>query len=303
MEAKMADAADTTALNDPRTGNFLLVMPADIAADVAMFVSREETRYYLNGFEVRRQVYKPDGARKVHNEAWFAAATDGHRLCAIRMIDVEVICNPELMPEGITSLILKLPPDVLKECRKPPRALPRKWLRVYAQGKGCDIVSAGEDVFSCLLVDRGAALVSGGTPQNVLIDGTFPDWQRVVPQGELKPAHVWFNAGLMADFGKLSRERTGGTVGIFTIDDVYLSANSNPAENAILVRVSGREDALCVLMPMRSGASKIDPRQLVFGEKWKPRKPMTGEEIEAERAKIGTATPEQTENYEAQIQE
>lgn len=111
-------------------------------------ISNEETRYYLNGVYLSR---KPDG------ETLRVVATDGHRMAAIDT-DVEV-------PEGMSAIVHTDAVDALmamidKDGNEPvrfqvgsPEISPRK---LQAQ-------------------------IDGVTIETRLIDGTYPDYTRVVP--------------------------------------------------------------------------------------------------------------------------
>lgn len=81
------------------------------------------------------------------------------------------------------------------------------------------------------------------------VDGTFPDWRRVIPPadgfkpGEDKtPAH--FNPDYIYDLGQMSRA-LGGSVSSFKI-------HAWDKESPHGVTFAGREDCFAVIMPMRA---------------------------------------------------
>ncbi len=111
-------------------------------------ISTEETRYYLNG--VYLHVVEHDGARRLR-----AVATDGHRLACI---DMEA-------PEGAEAA-----PDVI---------VPRKTvgeLRKLLEGGSEEIAVS----VSATKIRFGAGDL---TLTSKVIDGSFPDYTRVIPQG------------------------------------------------------------------------------------------------------------------------
>ncbi|MER8394106.1 hypothetical protein NKH10_19640 [Mesorhizobium sp. M1340] len=112
------------------------------------FVSTEETRYYLNGvaFEFG---YNDDGMVR-------AVATDGHRLG-----------SRQTTPAG-------------KLAERAAVIIPRAAIKAVAG------LAAGKEV--TLSVDDTRAELTFGdfTIRTKLIDGTFPDWRRVVPRGPFK---------------------------------------------------------------------------------------------------------------------
>ena len=90
------------------------------------------------------------------------------------------------------------------------------------------------------------------------VDGTYPDWRRVVPTGEETPSgandgaeHVHFNNRYVGDFEKMADILCGkGTIGQSMLHPVS-------ASHPCLVTFGEREDCLAVLMPMRRGADPV----------------------------------------------
>ena len=110
-------------------------------------ISTEETRYYLNGIYVHG-----------HNGKLRAVATDGHRLALAEMD----------LPEGAAGL-----PGVI---------MPRKTIaeiRRLIDGSDADIaISISE---AKVRFHFNSAIIT-----SKLIDGTFPDYERVIPKGNDK---------------------------------------------------------------------------------------------------------------------
>jgi DNA polymerase-3 subunit beta len=124
--------------------------------DKAKFaISTEETRYYLNG--VYLHLAEEDGARRLR-----AVATDGHRLARVDM-------HP---PEGSESA-----PGVI---------VPRK--TVGELRKLLDDDEAGIEVSVSETKIRFAA--DGLILTSKVIDGSFPDYTRVIPSGNSKRLEV-----------------------------------------------------------------------------------------------------------------
>ena len=88
------------------------------------------------------------------------------------------------------------------------------------------------------------------------VDGTFPDWKRILPTGEGReytpdpdrpedaPGRIQFNPAYYGDLAKISKVLTGSPTSIH----VHVWTASSPAG----VSFAGRDDVLCVLMPIRS---------------------------------------------------
>lgn len=118
-------------------------------------ISTEETRYYLNG--VYMHVADGDGAKALR-----AVATDGHRLARI---DTD-------LPEGATDM-----PGVI---------VPRKTVG--------ELRKLLDDDEMEIAVSVSETKVRFATPDITLtskvIDGTFPDYSRVIPQGNTRKLEV-----------------------------------------------------------------------------------------------------------------
>ncbi|MEM8776684.1 MAG: DNA polymerase III subunit beta [Pseudomonadota bacterium] len=118
-------------------------------------ISTEETRYYLNG--VYMHVSDVDGGRTLR-----CVATDGHRLARI---DAE-------LPEGAADM-----PGVI---------VPRKTVG--------ELRKLLEDDDTMIAVSVSETKVRFATPEITLtskvIDGTFPDYTRVIPQGNTRKLEV-----------------------------------------------------------------------------------------------------------------
>jgi DNA polymerase-3 subunit beta len=118
-------------------------------------ISTEETRYYLNGIYLH--VADSDGVRVLR-----AVATDGHRLARVE----------EPLPEGAAGI-----PGVI---------IPRKTINELR--KLLDEVSGGVEV--ALSDTRIQFHVDSILLTSKLIDGTFPEYERVIPRGNDKVLRV-----------------------------------------------------------------------------------------------------------------
>lgn len=110
---------------------------------VRFAISTEETRYYLNGIHLHQ-----DGERLV------AVTTDGHRLSKIDLP----------LPEGAEGM--------------PPIIIPRRTVDLVEKAMG-----DSKEPVSIALSDSKIRFANGDalTLTSKLIDGTFPDYKRVVP--------------------------------------------------------------------------------------------------------------------------
>jgi DNA polymerase-3 subunit beta len=118
-------------------------------------ISTEETRYYLNGIFLH---HAKAGARDMLR----AVATDGHRLAQF-----EIAC-----PEGAMAM-----PGVIV-----PRTTVHELHRL--------LEDTGSSVTVALSPAKIQFRVGTVVMTSKLIDGTFPDYQRVIPQANNKAMHV-----------------------------------------------------------------------------------------------------------------
>lgn len=120
-------------------------------------ISTEETRYYLNG--IYFHVLDKGNRRTIA-----ATATDGHRLYSQEFE----------LPFGADDMVGIIVPNKMV-----------KTLHKLMKGKACP------DTVSISVNDTKARVSFGDVViTSKLIDGTFPDYQRVVPQNNSKPARV-----------------------------------------------------------------------------------------------------------------
>lgn len=192
----------------------------DITVSARMFhaamvcVSTEDVRYYINGVHI--EPHPDKGAVLV--------ATDGHRMLVCH--DEDARCD--------RSVIVRVQG---KEGRALSEALAR--------------ASRAEDVR--LTVDEaGVVTVPGGfrATENTLIDGTFPEWPKVVRpiRAGLRTkavAHAAFNPRYMASFARVA-ERLDPADGSPSIRIV-----STDEGTAALVLFGGQPAVFGLLMPMR----------------------------------------------------
>ncbi len=169
--------------------------------DKARFaISTEETRYYLNGIYLHAADQDGDAMLR-------AVATDGHRLALVQMA----------LPHGAEGM-----PDVI---------VPRK--TVTEVRKLVDDVSGTVGI--ALSETKIKFTVGTVTLTSKLIDGTFPDYNRVIPQGNdkiLKVDGASF-AAAVDRVSTISTEKSRAVKLAIGTDAVELSANSPDAGSAV----------------------------------------------------------------------
>lgn len=197
-----------------------VIMRGDHALEIQGFISTGPGRYYLAGFNVERDPVK--GLRIV--------ATDGHRLGCLHDVD-GTMTGP--------NIIVKLPKAALAmlKGKVPVKSSSYQWYVVIENGAVSLHYGTKHDNLS----------PACGTFGDVLIDGAFPDWTRVVPSPAMveQDRHTSFNAKYMAPFAAIG---AAGQVTLLPGDD---------ADAPMVVLAAGRADFLGVLMPMRAGDTSL----------------------------------------------
>ncbi|MDR3425179.1 MAG: DNA polymerase III subunit beta [Alphaproteobacteria bacterium] len=162
-------------------------------------ISTEETRYYLNGIYLH--------AAKANNvEVLRAVATDGHRLARVEMP----------APAGAKNI-----PGVI---------VPRKTVAEVRK-----LLEESADEIEISLSESKARFAFGGIViTSKLIDGTFPDYERVIPAGNDKILEVDTRAFSAAvdRVATISSEKSRGVKIGLSAGQVVLTANSPEAGSA-----------------------------------------------------------------------
>lgn len=162
-------------------------------------ISTEETRYYLNG--IYFHITNSENENKL-----CAVATDGHRLAKVE-------CT---MPEGAKNI-----PGVI---------IPRK--TIYEIYK---LLEEAEENIQIMLSDTRIQLNFGSvTLTSKLIDGTFPEYERVIPKNNTKVLRVGKQdfATAVARVAAISMERSRPVKLSLDNNSLVLSASSVDQGNA-----------------------------------------------------------------------
>lgn len=191
-------------------------MPATVNADlfrvVANFIASEETRYYLRGVLIQRHQLK----------GVYLVATNGHRM---------MVAWDENGATDLDDVIVSLDKHALAMCKA-------------ARGEASDrVLTVNGD---------GEAFISSDDRQlssyrNCIVDGTFPDWRRVMPREDAECAPESFAHKYLADFcnAAVALDKNATKTNPASIR-VY-GGGGNPA----LIRFRNVDNAFGVLMPVR----------------------------------------------------
>ena len=158
-------------------------------------ISTEETRYYLNGIYIH-----------AHNGLLRAVATDGHRLALAEMS----------LPSGAKGL--------------PGINIPRKTVAEVRR-----LIDNGEDNVALSISEAKIRFTYGSAIlTSKLIDGTFPDYERVIPKGNEKELtidnKVFANA--VDRVATISAEKSRSVKVALSQDNLALTVNNPESGNA-----------------------------------------------------------------------
>ena len=190
----------------------------------------EETRYFLHGCYVEPH----------HERGAMMVSTDGHRMVAIH--DPDATCDE--------SAIVKLPRFALDMCKR-PKGLPmmRRLLTVDTAAKSATVA---DQSFKNDQPDGDPQFLATG--YRVLVDGTFPDWQRVIPNITEEGRHGSFNPEFLMAFGAFGRALKA-ELGV--ADACAMRMWQNDEGSPAVIRWSGVPNVLGVLMPMRADTEAV----------------------------------------------
>ncbi len=249
------------------------------------FISSEETRYYLNGVYIEPH---PDGGALL-------VATDGHTMAVIRDANARI--------DGDQGWICGLPkhPFDAKLKRRDAGHLHFVGRTAYLT----ESIMAGavsEPGFDPTLITEFHMAIAFARP----IDGTFPEWRRVIPNEGPGTAESYdINGKYLARFNKaisVLREDNGAA-------PVKLFTPAAGTGNPIILRCADAPDFFGIQMPMRMGDCSKYPYWLALpdpetkpGTKPEPAndaKPVTAGPPPKCRPVVGLKTPAVTKTTAA----
>lgn len=176
----------------------------------ALCASQDPTRYYLCGVEVRCK-----------ENVFTITATDGHRLISF---------NPPVSYSHVPPMPFNviIPLDIIKNLKVAKKA-PEGELILESNG-------------TCAIKYQGRSMVFQP------IDGTFPDWKRVVPT-KVDGTVAQFNAHYLADFAKIND--------MYRDDKAKCLIIGHNGSGPALVYLPIGVDNVAVIMPVRHGKEEV----------------------------------------------
>jgi hypothetical protein len=196
----------------------------------ALCVSTELTRYYLNGVHIHPH----------HEKGAVLVGTDGRRLLAVH--DPEGECSkPVIVSAKIVKLGSRLWFDVLNPRPEADADDEADWF-----GDGALTANEREDAPPLLIVDEDGRVEVGAirSTESALIDGTFPDYRKVIPDFPASPQLMpVFDLGLISIFDKAARLMSGGD------RDTRIVAGED-IKGPLIVLFPSTPTAIGVAMPM-----------------------------------------------------
>lgn len=167
-----------------------IVVKADTFMRLSIFASREWSRYYLQGVCIHQH---PSGVGAL------LAATDGHRLGV--WYDEKAIATAKRVILTTKNKAFMFACGIKPEDRKPTLGIQRH-IVVDDETGVASLVDAPADNPGDAGLHKMAATFPG-----MLIDGTFPEYERVIPRGPFNPCNTSFNPRYLGDFKRMTNER------------------------------------------------------------------------------------------------
>lgn len=200
----------------------VIINPIELEA-VSLAASKEETRYYMNGVYVENY----EGGHAL-------IATDGHRMHSIGIRPIEAAKGGFILGNDDIKKALSM----AKAEKLPKHSSDAVRIRIDADELKISI--------KIIVVDKeGDSVRECGSFTSKAIDGTFPDYRRLIPA--ISEAAVGcllsFNAAYIADFGKAAK--------LLSSPRSQIKITSSGIHNPVLIELPCCESFTGVLMPMR----------------------------------------------------
>lgn len=191
--------------------------------------AKPEFRYYLNGIKVE---IGPEEARLV--------ATDGHKLGVLRLDQAGTV---EGWPANMGGAVEVIVPAAIVKGSKSAGGR-----RASHLGVTLEIELGAPGGMRCALRDHQAGTCVAFTP----IDGTFPDYRRVMPSEAASGIAAQFDPALLADFEACGIELAGKARAVQTI-----VAHNGPESAAFVTFACEPARFAGLVMPYRVPADEI----------------------------------------------
>lgn len=195
-------------------------------------VSKEETRYYLQGVFL-------DGRG-------FIAATNGHIAFAARCTDAIDLrdVRPERLSDALPGVIV--PTGALLQASK-----------AAGRAKGLSYVFERDNAGLWWIL-YGSARIHFGP-----VDGTFPDWQRIIPTAPETETAAHYQPQYVQALGNMAKALRNNKKGDACLFHIHQAGEGPalvtfPREAGSVEEIGPRDDCCAVLMPMRSHRTGAD---------------------------------------------
>lgn len=205
-------------MSTPTNAPISFDLDRSIIKAVGEAMSSEETRYYLNGIHFAARTNK-----------LIVEAADGH-----------IMIRATLAAEGLPENMDFIMPKVLVEqiCKAK-----------YPKGLDYQLVTITADGFQL------TAKVVDTTYGSPMLDGNFPDADRVIPSSKPKGLQAHFNPYLLMRLNRAGEYLVGGSP---AKRGSFITVHADDADTPAVVTFSGHPEVLGVCMPMRAKRAADD---------------------------------------------
>lgn len=203
--------------------NLKIKFSAEHLPRVAMFMARQDIRYYLNGIYIE------------------AAEKGGVYLVGCDGSTMAVIYDKDGMIEGATSVIMRATPGLISACKKADRKIGNP--QVLVVGKRVSV--AGD------FGQEHTDIEEFVQPGNPWIDGKFPNWKKVLPNfPKLKRGLIssCLNSQYLSRFSKITKSRNN-------MDGINFWQESE--NSGVVVQHLNIPEMISIIMPMRDDAENM----------------------------------------------
>ena len=210
-----------------------IIVNASMFCRIANFRSFEATRYYLNG------VYCEPGP---NGKGCILTATDGHTLGSI--LDKNGYCDAPAIIRYSKNLEPKNMPNksLVDRANVAIPGIPNERSLAYL------VIGAVDNAEMASMLSAASDDVYA-TEKDVVVDGTFPNWRRVIPRGPYAPFHSTFNGKLIDRFVKMAGKGKNDPATLRISGSLDLKGKLD-LESPAIVQINSEPNFLGVIMPM-----------------------------------------------------
>ena len=209
----------------------MIICDANLFRIAYAAVSTEETRYYLNGVFIEPH----------HAQGVTMTATNGHVFLTIH--------DKTGSMGGLSPVIVKIPPKLLKECKPTSKRCDTGHRTMTVEANGLVTVYFADRTKDDYSLTPSTEV---GRFAGAIIDGTFPDYRRVIPVVKERGTEDTYSAKYIAMLADVAMQLSDS-------DYAPMSISSPGIGSPAIVNFDKNDHAFGVIMPIRRASDVIMP--------------------------------------------